>query len=516
MAKVQSDGIFVSCTLPDIDPKSHIIGLVGIHDHQEQAKPQKDGWFLSDFYMFNHLFSGLCATRAWFTCLKPEMLVKKYDQYAHGNPFQTRYLVLDKEKLESDDRPKDLVIVEDAALLLQEFVKYLKAECERAHAAGEPVLLFLFGHGDGETHGIEIGRLSNGDKPLLSMEVIMEVLRTFPGLRMSVLLTSCYSGGWTTHLNMTAMTAAGAENVSESWPESHSLGRATGSIFASAIVERLKKEEVAPDPDKDNSITYRQFCDEVKATLMLLDKFGADHNISFSAQEDDWESEFHSRTGIPRAVFGKRLDLLRTIPSTDREKHPYGDRTSEEQLEAWGQTPSNEPCQMSVLAKSMRGRHGGSQASIQSLMQNRASRYMASHPGRNSMADNRVVHALACQCIQGGCSFDELEQLAASLDYREKAMRVAELCIGVMNLEPFVPHWKWDHHDWLRRPDVKDFLSTPNSPFRQIVKAHLIPKPGPDEGQFWSKPVYYLCAAMHARGLGEAEIEEKIHLGRKC
>ena len=60
---------------------------------------------------------------------------------------------------------------------------------------------------------------------------------------------------------------------------------------------------------------------KLRAILLLLDKFGDEHDVQFSAQDDDWETEYHVRTGILQAVFGTRWEALRKIPNTNREEY---------------------------------------------------------------------------------------------------------------------------------------------------------------------------------------------------
>lgn len=48
-----------------------------------------------------------------------------------------------------------------------------------------------------------------------------------------------------------------------------------------------------------------------KAFLLLrIKKFGDRHKIAFSAQENKWNQEYHSRTRIRRFHFQERLDIL--------------------------------------------------------------------------------------------------------------------------------------------------------------------------------------------------------------
>ncbi|KAI9802886.1 MAG: hypothetical protein M1826_005040 [Phylliscum demangeonii] len=317
------------------------------------------------------------------------------------------------------------------------------------------------------------------------------------------------------------MTAASANDVSESWAQSHSVGRATGSIFASAVSERLQMEDSPAKSVADDTISYWQFYQEVKAKLLLVDKHGENHDIRFSAQNDDWEMEYHKRTGIPVSAFKKRLASLRTIPSTDRKRHPYGDRTSEEQLRAWGQgldeaairrcdNPGN------LLGHLRKRRHGGAEQSTELALRERAMRYLASRPGLDSLSPNLEMHWLARQCIQGKCTRSELERLAPWLDYREKAANFARTLIHVMDLAPFMPDWEWDSEEWRAEPGNRRLIGAPNSVARRIIDAKLIPRPGIKEGHFFIKPVYYLSAALYAKELSDEQIDAKIDLAQRC
>lgn len=276
---VCQQGLFVSQTLPDINPNSHIIALVGVNDFDDAASSAEDGWFLGDVYLFNHLFKDLGSSRTWLTCLEPDYLIKKYTEYGHGNSYHTRRIVLS-----NDQRPTDIA-VETPERLLDRFLDCLQKTCARAHAQKEPVFLLILGHGDKDTYGVEVGRAEDGTFPLLSMNSIKKMLVRFPGLHISTLMTSCYSGGWCTDLNMTAMAAAAPETESLSWPESPSLGRCTSSIYVSAVVEILAKEDspAKDDTETKGSKTYQEFADDVTAKLLLLDPFGACHDIKFSA-----------------------------------------------------------------------------------------------------------------------------------------------------------------------------------------------------------------------------------------
>lgn len=46
---------FLTFCPPDVQPNTRIIALCGANDYNDNASPESDGWFLSDFYLFLHL-----------------------------------------------------------------------------------------------------------------------------------------------------------------------------------------------------------------------------------------------------------------------------------------------------------------------------------------------------------------------------------------------------------------------------------------------------------------------------
>ena len=110
----------------------------------------------------------------------------------------------------------------------------IRPNIKDAETANETVLILLFRHGDRDNHGIVLG---GGNRNPLKMGEFKSATKA---LKMSITLitTSCYSGGWTCNpeLNVSAMTAAGNENVSLSWRFSGSTGRACGFMFTTALV----------------------------------------------------------------------------------------------------------------------------------------------------------------------------------------------------------------------------------------------------------------------------------------
>ncbi|KAI9821390.1 MAG: hypothetical protein M1832_003397 [Thelocarpon impressellum] len=459
-----------------------------------------------DFYLINHLMKGLDSS-AWFTCLAPETLVEKYTEYAHGNHFNTRYVVLDETQ-----RPENVQVF-DETVLLEEFLAYLEDTCKAADAANEPVFVAVFGHGESDDLGIEIGRAADGSEPLLLKSAVQAILDKFPSLSLSIMFTSCYSGGWTTHLKISALTAASHDKFSESWPAPVSVGRVTGSIFTSAVIDMLQQDDIAAGV-KEEAVTYQQFAESIKATVLLLDKVGDRHGVSFSAQDDEWEQEHHRRTGIPAAHYRDKLLELRILPSTDKTESAHGDRTSDEQSEMWGQQRIG-GAPPARFGPSVRRRPGGSTRGVQRCVAKKAWDYLNAKPGRDTLACHHHVHRLARKCLSSPCTMEELEDLDSCLDYRVKAMETAQAVVRVMGIGSFQQPRFFDYEEWTDSHGgvLKEYY---HLAYRAVLDGRFLPKPLRGEGRAINKQTQYVAAALVEQRLTVVELASKISLAVSC
>lgn len=66
----------------------------------------------------------------------------------------------------------------------------------RACKAEEPIIMCVFCHGDRDSYGLEISR-EEEDGPLLSVNEISNILAVNESVNISIMMTSCFSGGWT-------------------------------------------------------------------------------------------------------------------------------------------------------------------------------------------------------------------------------------------------------------------------------------------------------------------------------
>ncbi|KAL8981669.1 MAG: hypothetical protein Q9205_003613 [Flavoplaca limonia] len=322
-------------TPPDITQKTRVVAVCGLV--QEDASPADDGWFLSDFFAFHHLFSGLTKHQTWIHCLDLHQLVTSFRPYLHGSPFKTRKVVMDHDII---SKAQDIVQCNSAGGLKLMFKKALRKEVQEAAKAGdESVLVFIFGHGREKHFGVQLGT-----QWLKHQEFQNELVHDVPT---TILSTACFSGGWSCNktfdkktnelkhqFNKTTMMAAGREATSHSWSITATLGRRfCGSVFASALVESLTRvndqvqlrdipdnDEVEITPEQER--TYAAFCETVTETLLKdVDRLGFEHEITFSAENDAWNMCWRERTGFPLASFKKRWDTLADHPA-DPHLHP--------------------------------------------------------------------------------------------------------------------------------------------------------------------------------------------------
>ncbi|KAF3387453.1 hypothetical protein F1880_001187 [Penicillium rolfsii] len=203
---------FLTHCPPDLPPRHRILALLGTIDKGDAASPSKDGWFISDFYLFHYLLSLSLprpSNQIWLTCEDPEALVAKYHEYLHSDSAGDRSLR-----------------VVPRTMLLERYINTLQEQASIAADLGEHLVLLIFGNGTPE-YGVEVGG----------------------SIMLTIFITSYYSSGWLVlpdrrqQLNATAITVAGPEVVSLLWPTSGSVGRASRSLAATTVLRCLVDAE---------------------------------------------------------------------------------------------------------------------------------------------------------------------------------------------------------------------------------------------------------------------------------
>ncbi|KAB8218079.1 hypothetical protein BDV33DRAFT_232366 [Aspergillus novoparasiticus] len=336
--------MFVTSTPPVIHDNTIIVAAT--HPNVQTCIGKGDDWFLSDFYAFNYLLKGLGSSQTWLTAANPQTLVKKYGPFLHGNPYEDRKVVLSQELLDSNAfTPVTIVKTTD---MIDRFLHEIQRASKQAKHKQAPLLILVFSHGFPDFQLL----LNNGDRKRgLSITRLKAVLE--PGISVTLTTTACFSGGWVTSpdFNHTTMAAATADvnesGWSNAWPDSHSMGRACGSVFASILINTLttatsplvtelnlasvieggsedlpqRCDQLQPEePSPEQTLTYNAFCHEIWRTCATqINQLWTKQHFTFSAQDDQWEYSWTGRTGIPLAEFEQRWNRLVTYPYTGPE-----------------------------------------------------------------------------------------------------------------------------------------------------------------------------------------------------
>ncbi|OKL56072.1 hypothetical protein UA08_08591 [Talaromyces atroroseus] len=405
----------VACP-PDIGPKTRLVAVCGCTDEEGQASPEKDGWFLSDFYLFHHLFSrteGPTPAQIWMTCEEPEDLVHKYTEYAHRDPKEERKVVLDKSMLPKIQQSGSLRVVSRRDLL-ERFLSTLREQSREAQNNNEHLLVMILGHGDDETFGVALG----GNEPNLRMEDVKRALQ--PNTPTALFMTSCFSGSWlvqpdtniSRHMNVSGMTGAGPEAQSTSWPLSASLRRARGSRITSAILRSTIAIEESQETEATSQIrqdpTYWAFSNSIYDTYRRLDSFAEETQIHFSAQDDQWELHFKRRSGMTLSQLKTRWESLRSIPQGDYEA----------------------PLSSGSGTGTMRFGTIRKRSKLKYL----ARLYLSANPGLDNEANNIALHSGLGGYLRGksNSSDKEVERMLEEVICRLDSLKQAEDLVAVM------------------------------------------------------------------------------------
>lgn len=261
----------------------------------------------------------------------------------------------------------------------------------------------VFCHGDRDTYGLDTGG-EEEEGPLLSVEEISNILAVNENLNISIMMTSCFSGGWTvTPLlgsetqasKATIFTAADQNTLSESWCATGSLGHTCGSIYVSAVVKTLEaetKEEIAGGTE----VTTKEFAGTITNQLVnVVDpRFGTIHEHQFEVQDRAWTDPYHKRTSLPAVPYHDLLMQLRIIPPREVTDVRLGRGASLAEIEECER--SHPTAAHALIAAS---NYGGSMSAVRKAIRNEAIAYMKGFPGRDGLSENVGPHSVIKKCI---------------------------------------------------------------------------------------------------------------------
>lgn len=484
------------------------MAVCGVTDWQGDASPGLSGWSISDFYLFFHLLNPLPTRQLWFTCESPRSLVEKYTEYAHGDPLKERRVVLENGLLPTVENP-DRVRVVPRGDLHERFLATLSEQSRLAAEEEEPLLVLIFGHGDVHKFGVQIGGVGDpGSGPRLLIDQVNRAIA--PRAQVTLLMTSCYSGGWLVRpnltnnrplLNTTGMAAdADPHSESLSWPTSSSQGRASDSRVASAILQTLvDASDLAVSEELCEHPTYIQLTAQIWDTLKQIDPLAEKSNMRFSAQGNNWEIEYRRRSGLHLLSYQSRWESLRLLPVGG-----VGDGISV------GTTNTNVENSLSY----MHSRRGGLKKRV---LRHLGRVYLDSFPGLDEAGPNGSLHRVLRKFL----STDKLDswqidKRSDQLLYRLDVMREADKMRRHMNLkfpsifETDVEKWRTEHSGNYELHDMEGRL------LNMIRSKGLFDSPIGAARPGYSKPYRYLAIVLIESGIQVDEIEKLFDSAVSC
>ncbi|KXG45270.1 uncharacterized protein PGRI_041830 [Penicillium griseofulvum] len=397
---------FLTHCPPDLPPRHRIVALLGTTDLNDACQPSEDGWFVSDFYLFHYLLAPRFPrppNQFWLTCEDPSILIQKYGEYLHGDSTGDRRIVLDAQLLPDILAAGNLRVVSQEALL-ERYLNTVREQAIEADRLEEHLVLLIFGHGSLDHH-VLVG------KNFLEMKDIQRILRGKS--LVTTFSTSCYSGGWLVkpdirqqQLNVTGVTAAGQDTESSSWPLSGSVGRASGSLATSAVVQCLieaQTDEAQTGTENPLDIgeimahpTYIQLAKSAYDCVKNMGMLGDCQALFFSAENDEWELSYQPRLGLPLLSYKQKWEALRYAP------------------------PSSTP------APTNQGLPGGDRRPLKRL-QYLAEEYFAAQPGPDNSGQNVALHSCLQRALKSeSFTKEKLHDLTENTAYRLGAMYEAD------------------------------------------------------------------------------------------
>lgn len=418
----------------------------------------------------------------------------------------------------------------------------VRDECAEAAKTSQNVLIFIFGHGDTDNKGIWIGAGSSATNILQIKHFSSALGKLQP--KVTLFTTHCYSGAWSCspNLNITTMAAASEEKRSRSWTASGSTGRVCGSVFATALIEKLTLESKAnplTNPDEapsdidftdQQSESFAEFTRTVYENLMQnVDRRGCAHGITFSAQDDAWSMCWSERTGIPLAEFRDRWETLPIWPADvtthpgdpqNRDPHVTDEQRAEfDQLKASGNFDvfsgkhgSGQLKPDTVLGKRKAGNLvGGTLRSLTRVVSDLASVYLESYMGQDDTGNDGALHRRLYRILGNEVTdYDEIQLAHQALQYRFNHMAMADRYLQLMGLPRPKDQTCCDYD--IRKID-EDLGRANYVVGMEMFSGRTILFPRPiieEQGQSFTKGQMYLVAAFHHAGISKDEAMEKL------
>lgn len=353
--------------------------------------------------------------------------------------------------------------------------------------------------------------------PCSRLRAVSEILSEFDGVQVTMLTTSCYSGGWAITPDLrdeigssriTVMTAAGSDQVSESWPKTNTLGRTDGSMYVSSVINVLSTRAAQTSEELlEKPMDTKEFSAAITSELLdVIDpRFGHTHSHAFNVQYDQWADLYTERTGIPLSHYAARLNGLREIPPRALTNIRLDRSRTTEEMDTW--ETAHPGAAHVVMAAS---NYGGSLRAVRNVIRNSAKVYMKGLPGRDSLAPNHRPHRLINECIHAPHLLKEAawQTIWEQLHYRIGTMNLAEKFVRRVGI--LAPKaCRWDKDEWLESHRKSDVGETASVFHRAVLDTGLIP-PASNSHNKYEKALWYIAAMCAESGLPRAEIQTRL------
>ncbi|KAL2001654.1 hypothetical protein VTN02DRAFT_1488 [Thermoascus thermophilus] len=534
---------------PDVTPGTRVVAVLGTDDddHDDTSRMADpalgDGWIVSDFYLWLHVLDGMGRSQEWITSMPPRDLVEKYGRgdevtvedspvqtgwapgLIHGDPFEERVVVLDKDTLPLVEHK---VTIGPHGLALREFfLQRLEQTVSLAAAAGDPVLILMFAHGDYDSNGGLFVGVDPSSFPLdmdrlLKPGDVSKVLSRYAQVKVTIYMTSCFSGHWVETVEFQGNNNNKPTVLAAAQPDPEDSGSAAvlspfqrhaGALFSAATLAELLKEPSAlpPDADADASREYRELTRTITAEMYrpcLPEDIPAYGSTPVFSDADNQEEELWPRTGYDIHAYRANYDRLRRLPASDPHPHPQRDRTrfnaSHPDVVAWkqrhpGLLDEDYPEATAGYGGTIRGLH--STGSLNYLVR----LYLNSRPGGMEVSEHRLMMHLIRPLYNNSRPINDAYKrglrrvLLTRLELNHRANSYAR----ALNLYKLPPIERWDAARGYRTESYD--YATFRRLFTLVSDAHIFHLDPAENmrvryGPYYRKPAQYLAAAMAAAG----------------
>jgi hypothetical protein len=535
---------FTSKCPPDVSPNTRIVAVCGITDIADAASPTMDGWLLSDFWMFNHLFrSAPVAKQTWFTCCSPKDLVDRYERYAHGSALQEPRIVLEERLLDTISAAGTLRVVESKTIL-ERFLKTVEEECKEAVKANQKILLLIFGLGDINSYGMTMGSGSNTEFSEKSApQLKRKDLEAAVGkeTRCTILKTPRFDDGWTIQpdLNLTLIAAKEHQakghwnpSLTPGFPSSFITSAICDTIFATEIEDATETEDEEnieePETEFDKWDRINDYRTEMSYIIRYHFRqnvrFHSEHQISFRAEDDEWTRVWDERSGIPLAFFKERWEELSILPAQADDGSSFADLSSD--LSALGLSDTDPDSTSRIPLKKLKLTMTAPQ--MRAVVRGMAVGYARSFPGQDEQASNTAFHAMIRLWLLSGKESsqnllrkDSLLTWGYTLNYRLGAMDMATRYKDFLGLDfPDCTSFcitGWTHPLYeSKEPDAKEKIMRYSQIHGMVHSAKIFGCATDGYWYHYAKPEEYLAIVFFECYNTNAEIEQAINRLENC